>query len=111
MSDDLELRRVRPALDALADSVEPPDVHELTRMARKASSAPRPPASRLPRRRLPAAVATLAASAAVAALAVSGLGNDSGGQGGATGDASLVRFPEGSALRLLLTSTPQGEPR
>jgi ferric-dicitrate binding protein FerR (iron transport regulator) len=110
MNDDLELGRVGPALHALADSVEPPGDDELVRMARTASSSPRP-ASRLPRRPLPAAAAALAACAAVAAIAVAGLGNDSGGQNGASGDARLVSFPEGSALRLLLTSTPQGDSR
>jgi ferric-dicitrate binding protein FerR (iron transport regulator) len=110
MSDDLELGRVGPALDALADSVEPPGDDELSRMARTASSSPRP-ASRLPRRPLPTVLAALAASATVVALALTSLGNNSGSHGGATGDRSLVSFPEGSALRLLLTSTPQGDSR
>ena len=111
MSDDLELTQVRPAIDALADRVAPPDGDELARMARAASATPRRAADRLPRRPLPAAVAALAASAAVAAIAVAGLGDDSGGANGATGEARLVSFPEGSALRLLLTSTPQGDSR
>jgi ferric-dicitrate binding protein FerR (iron transport regulator) len=111
MSDDLELRDVRPALDALVDRVEPPDGDELARMARTASSAPRRAPGRLPRRPFPAAVVALAASAAIAALAFTGLENDSGNEGGAAGEARLVSFPEGSALRLLLTSTPKGESR
>jgi hypothetical protein len=110
MSDDLELRRLRPGLDALADTIEPPDDDELARMARAASSTARP-ARRRRTGPLPAAVAALAASAAVAVIAVGGLGNDNGSQGGAGSDAGLVSFPEGSALRLLLTSTPEGEPR
>jgi ferric-dicitrate binding protein FerR (iron transport regulator) len=111
MSDDLELGRVGPALDALADSVEPPGDDELSRMARTASSSPRAAARRLPSRPLPAALAALAASAMVLALALTSFGDDPGSRGGPAGDRSLVSFPEGSALRLLLTSTPQGDSR
>jgi ferric-dicitrate binding protein FerR (iron transport regulator) len=107
MSDDLELRRARAGLDALAAEIEAPADDELRRMARAASSAPR---ERSRRRPLPAAVVAVAASTAVAVLAVSGLGDDSGGQDGGSGTTSLVSFPEGSALELL-TSNTQGEPR
>jgi hypothetical protein len=58
---------------------------------------------------LGAAVAALAASAAVAALTVGGLGSGGGSNGAAPADARLVSFPEGSALHLLLTSTPEGD--
>jgi hypothetical protein len=45
----------------------------------------------------------------VAALTVGGLGSGGGGNGAAPADARLVSFPEGSALHLLLTSTPEGD--
>ncbi len=110
MSDDLELERLRASLGALAAGVEAPDDDELARMARAASAAPRPAAPRFGRRPAPAALVGLAASAAVAVLAVTTLGSDPGSRNGATGTTDLVSFPEGSALRLL-TSTSQGDTR
>ena len=110
MSDDPELDRLRASLDALATGVEAPDDEELARMARAASSAPRPAAPRFAPRPVPAAVVGLAASAAVAVLAVTTLGSDPGSRNGSTGTTDLVSFPEGSALRLL-TSTSQGDTR
>jgi ferric-dicitrate binding protein FerR (iron transport regulator) len=109
MTDNLEQMRVRRALEAVGDAVEPLSDEELARMARRATASP-PPRSLLSRRpTVPAAVAAIVASAAVAALTVGGLGSSGGGQDAAPSDAHLVSFPEGSALRLLLISTPEGD--
>jgi ferric-dicitrate binding protein FerR (iron transport regulator) len=78
-------------------------------MARRAAATPRPRSLLARRPAVPAAVAALAASAALAALTVGGLGSGNGGNDVAPSDARLVSFPEGSALHLLLTSTPEGD--
>jgi ferric-dicitrate binding protein FerR (iron transport regulator) len=109
MTDDLEPMRLRRALEALGAGVEPVSQEELARMARRAAAAPRPRGLLARRPAVPAAVAAIAASAAVAALTVGGLGSGGGGNGAAPADARLVSFPEGSALHLLLTSTPEGD--
>jgi ferric-dicitrate binding protein FerR (iron transport regulator) len=109
MTDELEQKRLRRALDVLVADVEPLSEAELARMARRAVAAPRPRGLLGRRPAFPAAVAALVASAAVAALTVGGLGSGGGDQGAAPADARLVSFPEGSALRLLLISTPEGD--
>jgi ferric-dicitrate binding protein FerR (iron transport regulator) len=109
MTDDLEPMRLRRALEALGAGVEPVSEEELARMARRAAAAPRSRGLLARRPAVPAAVAAIVASAAVAALTVGGLGSGNGGNGAAPADARLVSFPEGSALHLLLTSTPEGD--
>jgi ferric-dicitrate binding protein FerR (iron transport regulator) len=109
MTDDLEQRRVRRALEALGAGVEPLSDEELVRMARRAAASPRRHGLLQRRPAVPAAVAAIAASAAVAALTVGGLGSGGRDDGTAPADARIVSFPEGSALRLLVTSSPEGD--
>jgi hypothetical protein len=78
-------------------------------MARRAATVPRSRGLLARRPAVPVAVAAMVASVAVAALTVGGLGSGGGDQGAAPADAGLVSFPEGSALRLLLISTPEGD--
>lgn len=98
--------RIAETLRELGAAVEPPPRAELASMARRATERSEPGARRrrpfrLSGSRGAAAAAALATAVVIVVVAQPG-GRSSQPPGAGQAESSLIRFPEGSALQLLL---------